>query len=477
MAVELISQILSPTNATYVNGVSAERRFSRALLENSFQKIVEKDGRGVNDKWVKEDDATHAAQVFVNRIVPVKMQPREMGASKNGASYSQNQHYTTTETVGIELLQVLDDPILIPRARQDMIPTDLVATHIELFSARLATILNGATAASKLFASYEADAEGKPANFKTITSTDVANKEVALRVIEANTLLDEGDPEHGIDIFPEDTRIAVVKVGFRPILKAQGVLVIGGANDAYEILKGGSVEKEGTVRKLEDGYIGTVDGVPFHVISNESLQHASEYLGFDKNELKGSPLIGYLASSYANARGVSTADRVKVVDDPNGQGVRLQPYVKFGVKSWYPLGNVVLSDVEYNPFKILLTLFDSYKAGIAFKLKGAGSRLVPSEAATIGSVSASGFTFTGLTANDDWNVDHLVAFAYFIGTSKVNTIHGFGTGYAAASYKGVVAKASAASAVSTTIADTNWINVLAISDDGSIRFYNKQYEA
>ena len=50
MALELISSILSPTNATYVNGVSAERRFSRAILENFFQGLVEKDGKAkIND--------------------------------------------------------------------------------------------------------------------------------------------------------------------------------------------------------------------------------------------------------------------------------------------------------------------------------------------------------------------------------------------------------------------------------------------
>ena len=237
MALELISQILSPTNATYINGVSAERRFSEAILKNAFQKLIEKDGKGVNDNWVKEDDATHSAQVFVNRIKPVKIKAREMGASKNGASYSANQNYTETETVGIELLQVIDDPILIPRARQDMIPTDLVSEHIELFTNRLSTIINGATSASKLLAVYLAEANGEEVNKVNITATDIANKEVALRFMEANSKLDEGDIEHGIDMFPEDTRIAIFKVSYRPILKGAGVLVIGGANDAYQILR------------------------------------------------------------------------------------------------------------------------------------------------------------------------------------------------------------------------------------------------
>ena len=473
MATELISQILSPTNATYINGVSAERRFSRALLENTFQKLVEKDGKGVNDTWVSEDDATHAAQVFVNRIKPVKMQPREMGASKNGGSYSANQHYSQTETVAIDILQVVDDPILIPRARQDMIPTDLVSKQIEIFSARLATILNGATAASKLLAVYDTERKGGNVNKKTITSTDISNKEVALRFIEANSLLDEGDQEHGIDIFPEDSRVAVFKVSYRPILKGAGVLVIGGANDAYDILRKGGIDKEATPRKAEDGFIGSIDGIDVHIISNESLIHASTFMGFPEGELKASPFAGYLASSYANARGVSSAERVQTVQEVNGQGVRLLPYVKFGVASWYPLGIVAISNATYNPLNDLKTLFGASLATVTFKLKGAGSRLYPT-GATFASVGASAFTVNGLAANDDWNVDHLVAVKYFVGTAAVTTLDGFAKGYAAATYKGDV---TVGSAVSTTIADTNYVNILAISDDGSIALFHTQYEA
>lgn len=472
MPVELISKILSPTNATYVNGVSAERRFSRALLENTFQKLVEKDGRGVNDNWVSEDDATHAAQVFVNRILPVKMQPREMGASKNGGSYSANQHYTQTVTEAIEILQVLDDPILIPRARNDMIPVDLVSKHIEIFSNRLATILNGATAGSKLLDAYVAEEEGKEVNKVNITATDIANKEVAQRFIEANSLLDEGDQEHGIDMFPEDSRIAVFKVSYRPILKAAGVLVIGGANTAYEILARGGIDKDATPRKMEDGYIGEIDGIPCHIISNESLQHAAGFMGLPEAEFKTSPFVGYLASSYANARGVSSSQRVKTVDEVNGQGVRLLPYVKFGVKSFYPLGVVLLSNADYNPVSEIKAVLGSL-TGITFKLKGAGSRLYPA-GATFASVSATGFTVNGLTANDDWNTNHLVGAAYFIGTSKVTTLHGFAAGYAATTYKGSL---TVGSAVTTTIADTNYINVLGVADDGSVAVFSTQYNA
>ena len=82
MALEIISQILSPTNATYINGVSAERRVAPATLKNMFQGLVYKKNRGINDKFVSEDDANSSAQVFVNRILPVKMQPREQPEKK-----------------------------------------------------------------------------------------------------------------------------------------------------------------------------------------------------------------------------------------------------------------------------------------------------------------------------------------------------------------------------------------------------------
>lgn len=471
MALEVISQILSPTNATYINGVSAERRFSKALLENMYQGLVEKGGKGINDKFVTEDDATSAAQVFVNRILPVKMKPREQGASKNGASFSANKHFTQTVTVGIELLQVLDDPIIIPRARQDMIPVDLLAEQTKIYSDRLATVINGATVACKLLSSWLAS-EG---NYKVISSSDITNKLVLTRFIEANSLLDEGDSENGIDLFPEDSRIAVFKPSYRATLKTSGVLVIGGANYAYDIAKGSAISHESSARKSEDGYIGEIDGVPCHIVSNESLRHADGFLGFPEGELKASAFIGYISSSYANSRGVSTSKQIKVVDAVDGQGLILQPYNKFGVASWYPKGNVILTSAEFNPFSSLKSLFAS---GVTWKLKGAGSRLVPS--ITLASATATGCTVTAV-ANDDWETSHVAGCVAYVGTSAPSSVAEFLAGYSAATYKGAVTVTSGAVSsvvVSTlTVADESYVNVLAISDDGSVSIKSIKYEA
>jgi len=472
MSVELISKIIATPNANTINGTFAQRKLAEAILKNMYQGLVEKGGRGINDNWVSEEDAQSKSQVMVNRILPVKMQPRAHGTTKNGGSFSANQHYTQTETVAIDLLTWMDDPIIIPRARQDMIPTDLTAEHIDNWSNRLATVVNGATTASHLIEVYLAGIAGKATNHVEITSSDVTNKLVLQRFIEANTLLDEGDEEHDIDLFPNDNRVAVFKVAYRPTLKGAGVLVLGGANDAYEILRKGGIDKDGEVRKSEDGYIGEIDGVPCHIISNESLGHAADFLGLPTKEFRSatSPFIGYLTSGYANARGVSSAERVKVVDSVAGQGVVLQPYVKMGAKTFYQKGVVTLGTSEFNPLKDLATIFSS---GVTWQAKASGSRLYGTGATW--EIDGDSFKLSGLACLDDYNVNHLVGAVYVIG-DKVDTVAGFISAYnAVGAAKGSVTIGTEVG--SLTIASGKYANVLAVADDGTVTIVSKQYNA
>lgn len=470
MSVEFVSKIIATPNANQINGVFAQRKLAEAILKNMYQGLVEKGGRGINDNWVSEEDAQTKSQVMVNRILPVKMKPRAHGANKNGGSFSSFSHYSETQTVAIELLTWMDDPIVIPRARQDMIPTDLAAQHINDWSNRLMTVINGATTASHLLEVYLAGIAGKETNHIEITASDVTNKLVLQRFVEANTLLDEGDEEHDIDIFPNDNRVAVFKVSYRPVLKGAGVLVLGGANDAYEILRKGGIDKDGETRKSEDGYIGEIDGVPCHIISNESLGHAADFLGLPTKEFRSatSPFIGYLTSGYANARGVSSADRVKVVDTRGGQGVELQPYVKMGAKTWYQKGVVTLGTAEFNPLKDLATIFSS---GVTWQAKGSGSRLYGT--GETWEIDGDSFKLSGLACLDDNNADHLVGAVYVIG-DKVDTVAGFISAYnTAGAVKGSVTIGTEVG--SLTIASGKYVNVLAVADDGTVTIVSKQY--
>ena len=477
MAYELISQVLSPTGAPYINGVAARLKFSAAVLKNVYQGLVEKNDKGVNDNWVSASDAEEVAQIIVHRVRPVEMNPREQGANKNGASYSQNQHYIQTESVGIEILTIIDDPILIPRARQSKIAVDLLAEQVEIFSGRLATIINGGTTASKILATYMAKAQGKEVNEVTISASDISNKKVLDRFIEGNSLLDEGDIEHGIDIFPTKTRIAVFRVSYRATLKAGGVLTLGGANEVYNILAGSGLNNQGDARTEDDGYIGVIDGIEVRLVSNESLGHAARFLGFPKDEFKkGSPFAGYIASSYANARGVSTAKQTQVVDEVNGQGVRLLPFVCCGFVSWYPLGNVFFTSEEYNPFGDLKALFSSVADQITFKLKGFGSRLVPA-LASLSITTGTGFTYGALTALDDWNANHIKAAYYVVTTDKITTVAGFlKAANANGATGGALSTLTGATVSQAGLTQGKYLNILAISDDGTCSVFSQVAE-
>lgn len=472
MAIETIKQVLAPDNAPSINGVRAQSVISKALLENIYQGVVETDGRGISDKYVTEEFANANAQVFVNRVLPHNTKPREMGASKNGASFSANGSYTQTETVGIEVLTVVDDPIIIPRARQDTINVDLLATEIDLYGKMLNTILNGATASAHIFSAWKYEADGHDINAIAISEDDIANKNVAQRFIEANSLLDEGDPDHGIDVYPTDTRIAVVKMGARPILKANGVLVIGGSNYAQSILAGRGITVSVGDTTLENGYWGDIDGVPCHGLSNESLGNASEFLGLPRNELKKSAFLGYIASSYASARGVSMVGQTKIVDAVSGQGLVLQPFTKLGCVSWYPLGQVLLyrgDDVKGEIAK-LKALFSAEYASIGWKVKGAGSRLYPSfETYTVGASS----TTAKVTALDDNGVDHIKKALYVVTAGEVSTVEGFYGAYTASgATKGTL---TLNGSTSVTVGSGKYLTSLAISDDGSVTVVSKTY--
>ena len=476
MALQTVGQILSPTNAPYINGSAARLRFSAAVLRNLYQGLVEKDGKGVDDNFVSASEAEDSAQIIVHRVLPTQINPREIGSSKNGAAYSQNQHYTQTVSVGIEILQIIDDPILLPRVQQDLIPIDLLKEQVQIFSDRLATILNGATLASKYLATYVAKANGTEIN-ETVLNLGGSGDVIRNAYISANGLLDEGDEENGLDIFPRKTRICVIKTSVAPILKTNGVLTLGGANEAYAILKAAGVTGDGE-RIEEDGYVGTIDGVEVRVISNESLKHASLFLGFPAYELKNSSFLGYIASSYANARGVSTSKQTKVVDEVNGQGIRLLPYVKFGVACWYPKGNSLLVSETSNVFGDLRTLFSSVASTITFKVKGAGSRLYP-VFSTLTFASTTSVTLTA-QALDDWSNQHLKGAYYYVGASAAKTVDEFVKAAATATTKGnadLDPTTGGTITLSTAITSGQYLNVLAIADDGSCSLISKAYTA
>jgi len=482
MALQTVGQVLASYKAPYINGNAAGLAFAPAFLVGLYQGLVEKDGRGVDDNFVTSELAESNTQIAVHRLIPVKLRAREIGASKNGAAYSQNQHFTTTETVGIEITQLLDEPIKIPRWTKDHLPVDVLAKYIQLFSDRIATVLNGATFASKFLATYTAKAGvgefSAPQDIRE-TAFDLENdtdKVILKKFIYANGKLDRGDRGHDIDTFDRKTRVCVIKTTFGPVLKAEGIINLGGANELYRIIKNGGLNGEGT-RIEDDGYVGEIDGIEVREIADIALGYASTFLGFPEEELIEGDVLGYIASSYANARGVSTSRQTQVVDEVDGQGSRILPYVIFGVKCWYQLGNSFLVEDNIDIFGNLKTLFTGKT--ITYKLKGEASRLYP----LFGTLAFTDSTHATLTATalDDWNNDHLSGAYYVVSDAPLKTVGAFAKAALAVSANAGSCDISVATGgtITLTSAITNgkYLNVLAIADDGSCSLTSKAYSA
>ena len=179
-----------------------------------------------------------------------------------------------------------------------------------------------------------------------------------------------------------------------------------------------------------------------------------------------------------------------MVDEVNGQGIRLLPYVKFGVVSWYQKGNSFLTAGEYDPFTGLKLLFSSVASDLTFKLKAAGSRLFPVFAATgIALTSNTAFTLAGTHAYDDFNQEKLKGGHYVVTSKAVKTVDEFIRACTKRDASGALVSdttnehgsydivTGGSQSFTTELTNGQWVNVLAISTDGSCSLISKQYVA
>lgn len=357
-------QILSDFKSPKINGVAARRVLSNQILYNIYQKEIETDGRGVTQRFTND---TEGAQIRVVKVIPLKQQARELGANLNGGNFNNQpvEELGTTE-YGLNIITILDRNIDIPAVTQDMIPVDLLAATMKNFTDLVNNNINAMTIAGK----FENSLSQEEPDFSEYDPNSTNKEELMNVFLETNSKLDEGDEENYISMFPTDDRVCVIKASFRPTLFAKGVLTLGGSNYAQEMLAKGQLSPNSKETKLQNGYIGDIDNVPVHMASSVVWKLGCSYLGLPKDELED--VIGYISSSIANARGVAIGKEVKVIDSPDGQGVRLQPKVRMGFESFYPRGNQFIVKKGFvNPLAYLNALKDGTKIT---KLKAPGSR-------------------------------------------------------------------------------------------------------
>lgn len=445
MATTTLSNYAAPT----INDIAARRIFSETILQNVWQGILENDGEGVTQRFSHD---VSGAQIRIVKVKPVKQFARRLGASVNGGNFPLHAYENATDSFGLDVLDVLDTPIDIANVSKEMIPVDLAAESIKSYSNQVNAALNAVTIAGKYYATFLRQANGKEVNVTEFNGSDLY-----LATITANGLLDEGDEDMDVAMFPQEGRCYILQTKYRPVLIKQGVLVVGGANDAYRIVEDGTVSAGVRPTKIENGYIGTVDGVRVHIAAPLYFKLAAEYLGLEKADL--TQTIGYISSNFANVRGVAAPNEIKIIDHPDGQGIRIQPLVRWGftVLPGYEKGNSFIVENGFvNPYKALKeNVFTDIDLGI-FEVKPVGSR------------TAINATLNGVTGAITVTAPNAYKIAVLVDTDKnIDSVAKFASAYKTAQTTAKAIVTSGTKKDLTGIVSKSVVKVLCVASDGT----------
>ena len=157
MAETLLSNFGAPT----INGIAAQRVLSNQILENLYQGLIESDGEGVTQRFTYD---VSGAEIRFTHVKPVKALARRLGSTINGGNFPINANEGETDTFGIRVLDVLDDPIDLAQVSKEMIPVDLLGAYIKSYTDQVNLNINAVTVAGKYYATFIKDADGKDVN-------------------------------------------------------------------------------------------------------------------------------------------------------------------------------------------------------------------------------------------------------------------------------------------------------------------------
>ena len=340
MAEQFLSDFARPT----INGNVAQRVLANEVLRGVVQGILETNGQGVTQRFSND---TSGAQIRIVQVMPFNQEARELGASLNGENFDgRNALQVETNGLGVDIITVINRNIDLPDVTREMLPRDLLGNIIKNHSNDVNNNINAMTIGGKFVATANAIAQGKT-DFEYITLASADGNAMRLAFMKMDAKLNEGDAENGLAFFPEDDRCFVIKSSIVPYLFNNGILSLGGANDAYSMLAMGAIAK-GEKPDIRSGFVGTLLGRPVYQFVPLIAKLACKYAGipvwaFDK-------VYAYESSGYANVRAIAQDDQVKIIDSPDGAGVRVQPKFRMGFKSLYAKGNVFLVETGYtNP--------------------------------------------------------------------------------------------------------------------------------
>ena len=337
--------IFADIKTPYVDTLTTKRILSPAVKENIFQGVMLKPNEAVTEKYSEDTDAS---EIQVLRLKPTANDAREIGSDKNGAWFNEQGAATSsTEAYGIQILQTIDRNIDIPTNAQDMVSVDLLSGETKNLAGLVNRNINAMTIAAMIAKNFNniagVDKKNSNAATESITAltsnwiTKVSSGKYIDAIIDAGAKLDDGNEKEGIDAYPDDMRCVII----RPSIKGEilkNMTGLYGGTAVFDVLKKAGLDTGATPEIATTGYVGEVANMPVYCASGVVWSLAEKYLGLSAGAL--ADLSAIVCSAVGTGRALAFNSKIKTIDAPSGQGLRLQPKYRFGAECWDALSVV-----------------------------------------------------------------------------------------------------------------------------------------
>lgn len=332
------------------------RKVSKTVYKNLYQDIIHKDGFGITDRFVTPEQ-TNAAIIDIYVPIPINSRFRMRGAETNGlwtnkenlpnAETGQRKH-VLSKRFSIDILKRYDTNIAVSEDEVEGVGAANLDEGFEQIckdqiEQDIAININGYTFASQIFSFFmdsfgttpTADEVKKAIELYTYSPE---NRTAATRAFKlSNAKVSKGDSKLYAGYYPADKRQGflfdatfLVDLTDTAALSASDVATRMVAQGGLNAFTG---EKK-TVADFQSGYVGWLDGMPLYEVMEQVKDAIYYYLSIEANTTVIALLeqmSALIAPANATLRGLRPTS-FKTVDDPDTQGVIIQPKVNMGVR-------------------------------------------------------------------------------------------------------------------------------------------------
>ena len=332
------------------------RKVSKTVYKNLYQDIIHKDGFGITDRFVTPEQ-TNAAIIDIYVPIPINSRFRMRGAETNGlwtnkenlpnAETGQRKH-VLSKRFSIDILKRYDTNIAVSEDEVEGVGAANLDEGFEQIckdqiEQDIAININGYTFASQIF-SFFMDSFGTTPTAEEVKKAielytySPENRTAATRAFKlSNAKVSKGDSKLYAGYYPADKRQGflfdatfLVDLTDTAALSASDVATRMVAQGGLNAFTG---EKK-TVADFQSGYVGWLDGMPLYEVMEQVKDAIYYYLSIEANTTVIALLeqmSALIAPANATLRGLRPTS-FKTVDDPDTQGVIIQPKVNMGVR-------------------------------------------------------------------------------------------------------------------------------------------------